>query len=326
MLEQGLGVQTPYDKDDVVVAYTGDRGERNFGPGTLSATVSDGQVSLSWAATVGATNYKLLSSSTGFPPMSCPDSQVIHSGTDTSFVHTNLLNNKSYYYRLCISDTSGTTHAGLKLTAKPANKTSSVQGSDDCDTLKQQSGQPFAFSPNGNFTGARVCGGSAYLSYEGHPGIDYAFSYGTALYAAVSGNVSYDDTSGYSKPEKYHVLTITPSDPSFKVLHPHLSSYYDSQARKVVKRIFDAQGNATVVDCFECPQPGQQVTQGTSFIGYVGDFQVSTSNPSGWGGVADHLHFEVRRQNGNKYVAVDPYGWLAQGQDPYTPGGTKLWQ
>ena len=36
------------------------------------------------------------------------------------------------------------------------------------------------------------------------------------------------------------------------------------------------------------------------------------------GGVAPHLHFEVKEIVGSDSISVDPYGWQGQGADPYT--------
>lgn len=174
----------------------------------------------------------------------------------------------------------------------------------NCDCYNQSNGQSFTI--NGNYRGARSCGGTKYLCYDGHPGIDYVFDYGTGLYPAISGRVSYKDpSSGTSNASKYHTLRIDPEDGSnYKVYYLHLSSWLDTTSEKVMKR----SSSGIESECTDCPKEGEWVdVNRTQPIGYVGNYQ------NGWGGVSTHLHFDVEK-NG---IPVDPYGWKGSGSDPY---------
>jgi hypothetical protein len=184
------------------------------------------------------------------------------------------------------------------------------------DTFKQANGQPFDFGQKGNYVGYNTCGGPARLSYDGHPGFDYRFGYGKAIYPAISGYVSYtENASGGSTPESYHVLTIDPRDGSgYKVFYLHLSSWYESG--KVKKRVQEKSAY-TITECTECPAPGTWVDKNSDqLIGYVGDYSKK------WSGVGAHLHFEVTKDG----HPVDPYGWEGTGQDPYQYTSVKLWE
>ncbi len=146
-------------------------------------------------------------------------------------------------------------------------------------------------------------GNSNYLFYDGHPGIDYADGFGTALYPALSGRVSYNDpSSGISNASNYHTLRVDPEDGSgYKVYYLHLSSWYDSATGKIMRRL----SNGTEIVCLECAKEGEWVNiSRTQPIAYVGNY----SNGR-WRGVGDHLHFEFTK-NG---TPIDPYGYLGSG-------------
>ncbi|MCW5553206.1 MAG: peptidoglycan DD-metalloendopeptidase family protein [Verrucomicrobiae bacterium] len=44
------------------------------------------------------------------------------------------------------------------------------------------------------------------------------------------------------------------------------------------------------------------------------------------GGVAPHLHFEVKKLVAGNWVSVDPYGWTGAGSDPYQVANINLWE
>jgi Right handed beta helix region len=296
-------MKRPYDKDNKVIAFTADTGQRQYGPGALIAVASNQQVILSWSTTVGATQYTVLRQSKGFPLPQCTKGEIVYSGVGTTVTDTGLQNGAHYFYQLCITDSYNTLHSGLRLKATPKpNAPVSIAGIDRCDTFKQLSGQPFSFGSAGNFVGAGTCGNSTFLSYDGHPGIDYRFGYATSLIAATNGIVTYTDTSAYLTPSDYHILTISSTDdPAYTVLYLHLSSYYEASSGQVMKRLSDG----TVMTCPECPSEGSTVRKG-DFVGYSGNY---SARDGGWGGVAAHLHFEVRKNVGNAFIPVDPYGW-----------------
>jgi hypothetical protein len=172
----------------------------------------------------------------------------------------------------------------------------------------------------------------AYLQYDGHPGYDYAFGYGTPVYPAVSGVVSYcTGSAGRSgpllSPKDYHTLEIDPKDGSgYRVFYLHLSSYPDPKDSSRICRKTDHnppdQGNVScatnhgnIEKCSTCPLDGEMVSaqDRTKPIAYTGDF----SNGS-WGGVKEHLHFEVDREKPGTgtWIAVDPYGWHPSSAEP----------
>ena len=84
--------------------------------GTLSATASSSQVSLSWSGfsdgTSGVGSYKLVYSASSIPAASCSSGTQIYSGTSTSYTHTELTNGTTYYYRVCAIDNAGNTSTG----------------------------------------------------------------------------------------------------------------------------------------------------------------------------------------------------------------------
>lgn len=91
--------------------------------GALTATPSDGLVSLSWAAASdalsGIQSYRLMMSSTIVPP-SCNYGQLLYQGADTSFQHTTVRNGGTYGYRVCPIDAAGNTGVGETASARPA--------------------------------------------------------------------------------------------------------------------------------------------------------------------------------------------------------------
>jgi hypothetical protein len=201
------------------------------------------------------------------------------------------------------------------------------------------------FNYHGNYDG------TAYLYYDGHPGYDYKFDSGTAVYAAVSGCVSYHISAAGALASRYHVLTIIPfseeppggqcdltnirSDTGYVVLYMHLSSYldeyFDDNGQPVRCKPTRERPNQCVVQvpCDKCPKEGQWVSvTRTDEIGYTGNFSHGQ-----WGGVANHLHFEIdlnpdpRPAPAPAGVPIDPYGWWSPSTDPYTTfkGAVNNW-
>jgi hypothetical protein len=94
--------------------------------GTLTATPSDTQVSLSWTAAsdgsgsglAASDTYKLVFSTSSYPAVNCTSGTQIYLGTDTSYNHTDLTNGLTYYYRVCAYDvvsniSTGATDSGI---------------------------------------------------------------------------------------------------------------------------------------------------------------------------------------------------------------------
>ena len=175
-----------------------------------------------------------------------------------------------------------------------------------------------------------------YLYYDSHPGYDYNFSFGTAIYPAVNGCVTYLQTAaGVGRAETGHILAIIPeaTEPAggcqtltnttgYSVVYMHLSSFYQNQQSLPyygsVIRCRKSDGSVCQL-CNTCAQQNDYVTTDrTQPIGYTGNyFKV-------WGGVNPHLHFEVDQLSAMAPTAtaptpVDPYGWCGnQVADPYT--------
>lgn len=156
------------------------------------------------------------------------------------------------------------------------------------------------FIVNGNYVGAASCGGSVYLSYDGHNGIDYSFAAGTPVYSTADGIITASDcpklSTGIScqnKGTRYGKLSIDHGN-GYSTIYLHLS----------------AMANGVNINTW--------YPKGT-LVGYSGNTAPSY--------VAPHLHVSISK-NG---IYVDPYGWTASFADPY-PGlnggvqNVRLWE
>jgi hypothetical protein len=189
-------------------------------------------------------------------------------------------------------------------------------------------GYDYNFTQNGSF-----------LYYDGHPGYDYNFGYGTPVYPAVDGCVTYlQPAAGVANPENGHILAIIPqaTEPAggcqtatdqtgYSIVYMHLSSFYQNQTSmpnyggvlrctSSIPSVCELNEDTEV--CSTCAQQNEYVTTNrTDPIGYTGNFFDT------WGGVAPHLHFEVDeiRFAVSAPIPVDPYGWCGPpSTDPYT--------
>ena len=177
-----------------------------------------------------------------------------------------------------------------------------------------------------------------FVYYDSHPGYDYNFSFGTAIYPAANGCVTYLQTAaGVRTAATGHILAIIPqaTEPvggcqtltnpvGYSVVYMHLSSFYQgdqslshygSVLRCTSGTPSECSAGSDIVLCSTCAQQNDYVTTDRSNpIGYTGNFF------AGWGGVPSHLHFEVDQLSGTTpIIAVDPYGWCgSQFADPYT--------
>jgi hypothetical protein len=88
---------------------------------TLSAQVSSGAVTLSWAAATdagsGLAGYRLRTAPNAAP--SCTSGTEIYSGTDRTFMHTGLSAGSAYGYRICPYDVAGNVASGGMVVARP---------------------------------------------------------------------------------------------------------------------------------------------------------------------------------------------------------------
>jgi len=176
--------------------------------------------------------------------------------------------------------------------------------------------------------------GVGVLYYDGHPGIDYTFGFGTPLVPAINGCVTYlVGAEGIPDGSRGHVLAIIPSPTKpaggcqslvnktgYTIVYMHLASYYDPTSGQIFRctssdpKGTECNAGQDIVSCPTCAQQNEWVsTTRRNPIGYTGNFASSL-----WGGVPAHLHFEVDETVGNFPVAVDPYGWCGPQSDPYT--------
>ena len=99
--------------------------------GTLTATLGDAQVSLNWSgfsdsgSGLNTTDtYKLVYSTSGFPSANCTDgTDLTDVTTQTSYIHTDLENGTTYYYRICAYDNVGNISTGATASATPQDTT-----------------------------------------------------------------------------------------------------------------------------------------------------------------------------------------------------------
>ena len=100
--------------------------------GTVTATPGDAQVTLDWTGFTdtgsGIESYKVVFA-VGTAPLSCSAGTVIYSGTDTSYIHTDLTNGTKYGYRVCAIDKAGNISTGATANAKPIPETNPPTGS-----------------------------------------------------------------------------------------------------------------------------------------------------------------------------------------------------
>ena len=92
--------------------------------GSLSASAGNQQVSLSWSgfsdSGSGLGSYKLVYSTTS-TPSSCSSGTQIYLGSGTSYTHTGLTNDSTYFYRICATDNAGNTSSGATASATPVS-------------------------------------------------------------------------------------------------------------------------------------------------------------------------------------------------------------
>lgn len=108
--------------------------------GTLSADPGNARVSLSWtvASDTGsglaeADTYKLVFSTSDYPDANCATGSQIYLGTDTSYSHTDLVNDTTYYYRVCAQDAVNNMSTGSTALSTPhllSDGETCSQGSD----------------------------------------------------------------------------------------------------------------------------------------------------------------------------------------------------
>jgi len=100
--------------------------------GTVTATPGNAQVALEWTGFTdtlsGMESYKVVFAADTVPS-TCSDGRVIYSGTDTSYIHTDLTNGKKYGYRVCARDKAGNISTGATANTKPRPELNPPTGS-----------------------------------------------------------------------------------------------------------------------------------------------------------------------------------------------------
>jgi len=163
-------------------------------------------------------------------------------------------------------------------------------------TCKQKSvSDPYGptFLINGHFNSGctGVGGGTTYISYQGHPGIDYPVPMNQVVYAAAAGTIiTIDCTSNIwgscvREGSGFGRIIIQHSN-GYATWYQHLDAQYGGLAA------------------------GSIVVQGQP-IGYSG----KTSIPSQ--PVGPHLHFQITTGPHLNDTPIDPYGWDGWYSDPY---------
>jgi type II secretory pathway pseudopilin PulG len=96
--------------------------------GTLTATPGNQQVPLSWTAAsdsgsglATSSTYKLVFSTSSSPAINCTSGTQIYTGTSTSYLHTNLTNDITHYYRVCAYDAVSNVSNGATASTIPFN-------------------------------------------------------------------------------------------------------------------------------------------------------------------------------------------------------------
>jgi hypothetical protein len=91
--------------------------------GTVTATPGNEQITLNWLgfsdALSGIGSYKLVFAIGSYAPFNCLSGTTLYTGTDTTFLHTQLANGTTYSYRVCAIDKAGNMSAGATRSAKP---------------------------------------------------------------------------------------------------------------------------------------------------------------------------------------------------------------
>jgi len=146
-------------------------------------------------------------------------------------------------------------------------------------------GSEASFAVNGNYQGASTCGGRYYLSYDGHPGIDYALA-GMNVYPVAEGVVVPERCELYNAGGTCSQWGAVGIDHG----NGYITQYWHMREIEV--------------------EAGMRVTTDT-VLGIA-----SNTSPPGIS-LGSHLHFEIGQMINGNYTLVDPYGWTGGYADPY---------
>lgn len=90
--------------------------------GAVVAIPGNAQVALNWSgfmdADSGLASYKIVYATTGVPA-TCAVGTMGHSGPESAWVHTGLINGKTFYYRVCGIDGAGNMSTGATASGRP---------------------------------------------------------------------------------------------------------------------------------------------------------------------------------------------------------------
>ena len=120
-------------------------------PGNLTASAGNGQVSLTWTASPGATSYDVLRSTTSGSEI------LLTTGvTSTSYTDTSVTNGTTYYYEVEAVNTYGTSSPSIEASATPTATSASftVTAADFSLTAGGTGSTTVTVTPSGNFTGS----------------------------------------------------------------------------------------------------------------------------------------------------------------------------
>ncbi|HDP36480.1 MAG TPA: prepilin-type N-terminal cleavage/methylation domain-containing protein [Candidatus Atribacteria bacterium] len=94
--------------------------------GTLTAEPGNAQVSISWTVAsdsgsglATSDTYKLVFSTSSSPTINCTSDTQIYTGTSTSYLHSGLTNDITYYYRVCAKDAVNNMSTGSTASSTP---------------------------------------------------------------------------------------------------------------------------------------------------------------------------------------------------------------
>jgi len=185
-----------------------------------------------------------------------------------------------------------------------ASSNSSLKNVSD-GTCISQGGS--AFTVNGNYTGAGSCGGKYFLSYDGHPALDYGVGLGTPIYALAAGTVVVSDCLVIPSVVDWEYVRTNGSSclglgtKYGKLIINHIGPYTTSFNHLA----YVAAGIAV----------GTNVSTG-QLVGYVGNTYYDSVNQA-VKLIAPHLHVGLLLDFGPD-MYVDPYGWTDWTRpDPY---------
>lgn len=218
-------------------------------PTGLTATAGNAQVSLSWTASVGATNYHVkrsTTSGTGYTQIAAP--------TVANFLDTTVTNGTAYFYVVSALNAVGESANSAQVTATPANVAADVTITVDPSKTKPIS--PYIYgtnfysgntSPQPNFTLDRD-GGNRWTAYNwetnaSNAGSDYLYENDAYLSSsnvpaeAVRGFIAADQGAGLASLVTFQLQGYVSADESGPVAtpFPNLSRFKQVIEKKSTK-------------------------------------------------------------------------------------------